>query len=539
MLFNTKDYPTVFLSYDEPNCETNYAHLKSVCPNYVYRVHGVKGSDRAHKLVANLVKDFATNVIIVDGDNFVNNNFYDKTIELNDNVDLSTSVLSFSGLNNINGTCYGNGGIKIWPVQLLLDMKTHEESHENNTKVDFNFNQYLQLNECGSSVVINSSPLQAFRAGFREGIKLCLNDGVVKYKLTELDWRNYDRLWNWMHIGMDVHNGVYSILGARCALYWMNRDGIRFSIENINDFDYLNDVFDITIEAAGKNILDFANTYGDLIKERTNDHRITDVYSTNDSIAYKKLKPIYRSPQTFLKTPTDTEYDIIFISYDEPDCETNYSKLLERFPRAKRIHGVKGIYKAHVEAAKLCSSDYFWAVDGDSEIVPEFNFDYVVPFYDYEKVRVWRSVNPINDLVYGYGGVKLLPRTSVLKKFNNYDSLEKPDMTTSISRNYEPIMVVSNVTKFNTDEFTTWRSAFRECVKLSSKIINGQVDSETQQRLDTWCTEGRDRDYGVFALAGAIEGRKYGMLNSNDIEKLMKINDYKWLREFYENMDLW
>lgn len=535
MLFNIKDYPTVFLSYDEPNCEENYNQLSLVCPNYVHRVHGVKGSDRAHKLVANLVKDLATNVIIVDGDNFVNNDFYHKTIELNDDVDLSTCVLSFSGLNNINGTQYGNGGIKIWPVQLLLDMKTHEESHVANTKVDFDFTNYLQLNECGSTVVINKSPLQAFRAGFREGIKLCLNDGVVKYKLTELDWRNYDRLWNWMHIGMDVHNGVYAILGARCAVHWIIRN--TFDIEKINDFDYLNSVFDMVLDTVKNTPLQYANTYGHLIKTDTDDHRITEVYSTNDSIEYKKsVRPIYRSPQLFLKTPTSTEYDIVFISYDEANREKNYNKLLERFPRAKRIDGVQGIYKAHIEAAKLCTTDYFWVVDGDSEIVPEFNFDYIVPFYDYEKVRVWRSLNPINDLVYGYGGVKLLPRTSVLKKFNNYNSLNTPDMTTSISRNYEPIMVVSNITKFNTDPFTTWRSAFRECVKLSSRIINGQVDSETQKRLDIWTTVGRDRDYGVYALAGAIAGQQYGMLNSNNKEKLLRINDYNWLKEKFQDL---
>jgi hypothetical protein len=531
MLFNTKDYPTVFLSYDEPNCEDNYNHLIKLCPTQVYRVHGVKGSDRAHKMVANLVKDFATNVIIVDGDNFVNHDFYHKTIELNDDVDLNTSVLSFSGLNNINGTQYGNGGIKIWPVQLLLDMKTHEESSSDNTKVDFDFTKYLQLNECASTVVINTSPLQAFRAGFREGVKLCLNDGVVKYKLTELDWRNYDRLWNWMHIGMDVHNGIYSILGSRTAVYWMNRDS-NFNISRINDFDFLSDVFDIVMSTCHKEPLNYAHVYGKLIADITMDHRLTYIYTSLDSIEYKKtVKPIYRSPQTFLKTPTSTEYDIVFISYDEPQCEENYNKLLERFPRTKRIHGVEGIYKAHIEAAKLCTSDYFWVVDGDSNIVPEFNFDYVVGFYDYERVRVWRSINPINDLVYGYGGVKLLPRTSVLKKYNNYHKLSTPDMTTSISRNYEPIMVVSNITKFNTDPFSTWRSAFRECVKLSSRIINGQVDNETQNRLDIWCTEGRDRDYGIYALAGAIEGRKYGMHNSNSKEKLLKINDYNWLKE--------
>jgi hypothetical protein len=147
---------------------------------------------------------------------------------------------------------------------------------------------------------------------------------------------------------------------------------------------------------------------------------------------------------------------------------------------------------------------------------------------------VWRSINPVNDLIYGYGGVKLLPRTSVLKKFNNYDKIDRPDMTTSISRNYETIMVVSNITQFNTDEFSTWRSAFRECAKLSSKIINGQIDTDTEYRLDIWTSVGRDREYGLYAIDGAIEGKKYGLQYCNDRNMLLKINDYDYLKERFE-----
>jgi hypothetical protein len=137
-------------------------------------------------------------------------------------------------------------------------------------------------------------------------------------------------------------------------------------------------------------------------------------------------------------------------------------------------------------------------------------------------------------LIYGYGGVKLLPRTSVLKKFNNYDKIDRPDMTTSISRNYEPIMVVSNITKFNTSEFNAWRSAFRECAKLSSKIINGQIDTDTEHRLDIWTSVGMDREYGLYAIDGAIEGKKYGLTYSDDNYMLLKINDYSWLKDRFE-----
>ena len=51
--------------------------------------------------------------------------------------------------------------------------------------------------------------------------------------------------------------------------------------------------------------------------------------------------------------------------------------MLDRFPRAKRVDGVKGIHQAHIEAAKLCTTDPIWIVDGDAVIMEDFYFDYV------------------------------------------------------------------------------------------------------------------------------------------------------------------
>ena len=41
----------IYLSYDEPNAEENYADLLSKVP-WAKRVHGVHGSDAAHKICA-------------------------------------------------------------------------------------------------------------------------------------------------------------------------------------------------------------------------------------------------------------------------------------------------------------------------------------------------------------------------------------------------------------------------------------------------------------------------------------------------------
>ena len=216
-------------------------------------------------------------------------------------------------------------------------------------------------------------------------------------------------------------------------------------------------------------------------------------------------------------------YDAVFISYNEPDADERYKRLLERYPNTKRVHGVKGIHQAHIKAAKKCNTKMFWVIDGDADLLPEFNLDHKVSEYDLDCVHVWRSRNPINNLVYGYGGVKLLPRRLTM----NVD-VSSTDMTTSISDRFKAMPFVSNVTNFNTDEFSTWKSAFRECAKLSSKTIDRQKEEETNERLKTWTTVGHDRLYGKYALAGATAGMEFGVSSRAN---LGLINDFDWLKE--------
>jgi hypothetical protein len=69
---------------------------------------------------------------------------------------------------------------------------------------------------------------------------------------------------------------------------------------------------------------------------------------------------------------------------------------------------------------------------------------------------------------------------------------------------------------------------------LSSRIIDRQKSEETLHRLDVWCTLGVDRPFGQKAIAGAIAGKEYGSANKDNLEALKKINDFDWLKEYYE-----
>ena len=217
-------------------------------------------------------------------------------------------------------------------------------------------------------------------------------------------------------------------------------------------------------------------------------------------------------------------FDIIFISYNETSADINFEKLYNRFPRAIRVHGVIGIHQAHIAAATLSTTPMFWAVDADAIILDNFEFKYEVSAHNYDQVYVWKSKNSINDLEYGYGGVKLIPKKLALEM--NIDSV---DMTTSMSKKFNVVDQISNITSFNTDPFSTWKSAFRECVKLSSKLIEGQLDDETNHRLDIWCSVGANKKYGLFSIAGAIAGRNYGQTHKHDTKALRLINDFDWL----------
>ncbi len=219
-------------------------------------------------------------------------------------------------------------------------------------------------------------------------------------------------------------------------------------------------------------------------------------------------------------------YDIVFISYNEPNADKNWESLKQRFPNAKRVDGVKGIHEAHKKAAKKCFTKMFWVVDADADLDESFLFDYEVNSYDLETVHVCLTENPVNGLRYGYGGVKLLPRKSTI----NLDD-SQIDMTTSISNNFKIINQVSNVSRFNTDAFSAWKSGFRECAKLASKTIERQINQETKHRLDVWCNVGANTPYGIDAIRGAKQGKQFGLENRDNPDVLSKINDFDWLKE--------
>jgi len=233
------EFDIVFISYDEPNADLHYADLCNKVP-WAKRVHGVKGSDAAHKAAANLSEtDW---FITVDADNIVDSEFFNLELDM---ADPKIQVYGWCGRNSINGLRYGNGGLKIWKKDFVLNMKTHEASESDRAQVDFCWEEgYRNFPRVYSESIITGSPFQAWRAGFREGVKMTLLDGekVPAQEIKEkIWWHNIHRLRMWSTVGAHEENGLYAVYGARLGTWLSNCT--QWNYIEVRDFEILKGIW--------------------------------------------------------------------------------------------------------------------------------------------------------------------------------------------------------------------------------------------------------------------------------------------------------
>jgi hypothetical protein len=234
------EFDVIYLSYDEPNADLHYADLCNKVP-WAKRIHGVKGSDHAHKAAA--TASDTDWFITVDADNIVDSRFFNIDLDMSDP---KIKVYGWCGRNVINGLRYGNGGLKIWNKEFVLNMKTHENSESDRGQVDFCWEDgYRNFPLAFSDSVITGSPFQAWRAGFREGVKMTLLDGVrvPPQEIQErIWWHNIHRLRMWSTVGTHEENGKYAVLGARMGTWMTNCTGWNYV--DVRDFEILKNIYE-------------------------------------------------------------------------------------------------------------------------------------------------------------------------------------------------------------------------------------------------------------------------------------------------------
>ena len=236
-IVDVADLDCIYLTYDEPKKEETWIKIQNMVP-WAKRVDGVKGSDAAHKAAA--AASETERFILVDGDNIPDPGFFNLQLTLDDtNRDC---VFRWKARNDINGLRYGNGGMSCWTREFVKTMQTHEATdglEANDVEFCF-YSNYWAMNDCYSTTYPNATPFQAWRAGFREGVKMCLDRGhrptITEFE-TRVHSRNYDNLCIWQSIGADTEHGFWAIYGARLGTYYaMLRD---WDYRLVQDFDTL------------------------------------------------------------------------------------------------------------------------------------------------------------------------------------------------------------------------------------------------------------------------------------------------------------
>jgi len=286
-----------YISYDEPNCEENWADLLNKVP-WAKRVHGVKGFDAAHKECAN--QSETDRFITVDGDNIVMDEFFNQELEFpekdHDGNDISESIFSWNAKNLLNGLVYGNGGLKCWPKEYTKSINTHEAATDGEG-MEFCWKlNYIQMNDIFSEVHQTASPFQAFRAGFREGVKLSLDQGtrVSPHVFHDKIWYgNFNRLNVWCNIGTDVDNGWWAIYGARlgCKMTVLS----DWDTNQISDYDWFKGFFEETknnIE-SDEHLIQLVNELGEEINEEVQGMML---FEPNDQMS-KFFKATFVNPK--------------------------------------------------------------------------------------------------------------------------------------------------------------------------------------------------------------------------------------------------
>ena len=230
-----KSCDVFFITFDEPRADASWEQIRALVPN-ARRVHGILGFDAAYKECARLSR--SERFFTIDGDNELLPAFRELTVDFEKYP--ADAVLSWCARNSVNGLVYGNGGVKNWPRQQALTMVTHESANDEAGAVDFCFRlPYYRTGELLSIAAVNGSPYQAFRSGFREGVKMCMERGI-RPDLSKGESRaaalaahvapwNMNRLRIWCSVGLDQENGAWAILGARlgcrllCLTDWDHR----------------------------------------------------------------------------------------------------------------------------------------------------------------------------------------------------------------------------------------------------------------------------------------------------------------------------
>ena len=218
--------------------------------------------------------------------------------------------------------------------------------------------------------------------------------------------------------------------------------------------------------------------------------------------------------------------DIVYISNGEPLEQQHYDHLVYISDNydVKWIQGVTGRTEAIRAAAEVSTTPWFFCVPAKLAVDVCFDWHWVPDYYQGPKHYVFTAHNPVNGLEYGHQAMVCYNRNLVL-------STTEPGIDFTLSQAHEVVPISSGTAKFNSDPWTTWRTAFREVVKLMHYNAT-QPTLETEHRLHTWCTVAKGPN-AEWCLRGAKDATEYYQAVSGNYDEILKTYSWAWLKDHF------
>jgi hypothetical protein len=186
--------------------------------------------------------------------------------------------------------------------------------------------------------------------------------------------------------------------------------------------------------------------------------------------------------------------------------------------RVVRVDGVNGRVAAYHAAAEASNTPWMFTVFAKLKVNSKFDFSWQPDRLQIPKHYIFNATNPVNGLEYGHQAM-----IAYNKKITLGNSGTGLDFT--LDNEHEVVELNSGTAIYNTDEWSTWRTAFREAIKLRA-----DTSQASKERLDAWLNIGTG-NFAEYSIKGAKDAVQYYEEVDGDLSKLRLSYDWPWLQK--------
>jgi hypothetical protein len=192
---------------------------------------------------------------------------------------------------------------------------------------------------------------------------------------------------------------------------------------------------------------------------------------------------------------------------------------------ARSISDVKGRLNSYRAAANTSSTDWFIAVFAKCCVTEELatlHKAWTPDYWQEPKHYIFHNRNLDNGLTYGH----MAPIA-----YNKRLILDNPGgLDITLAQKHTVVPIVLSETTLEGDNWTDWRTAFRETVKLMYyNRESPTIDSE--YRLHAWMNEGTP-----WAMKGAQDANDFYERCGGEEAWLLLTVEWDWLKKYYDSL---